>query len=506
MRISKAILIVTTISMLANAVVFGQTVRKKKPQPRSATAAATEKTRARRTVKTENVVPANQTVEPEAKTATATTPQATTPASAGASAPVSSNEPQQAEKPAEKAPQTPSEPTSAETTTTTVSDPIVVLRDEIDAASTPQERIRLQLKLADMLLANGKRSEAVTELRSITTLDIFDPQGFYNTGNALARLGDTEEAVNAYKKAIEQRKGKYSRALNNLGVLLLRMGRWDESQDAFLAALKVEGFRYAEASYNLGRVYATRGQMDLAVREWRRALAVDPQHKAAAQFLANVRNDDRITVEAPRVATVPTTNNSRTSTSSVNKEPAPERSVKTKPAPASISTKPFSLDPITFEFLQKARTASERGNTKEAIANYQRVISRQNGYFAPANLEMSYLLIGLKRNDEALPMLLQVANRDGTRYPISHYHLGRLYEIKGELKLAEAAYTHTVAAHGQNGQFLLDLSRIREKLGDIKGALEAMEQFVELVKNDGQNLVWPEERVAALRQKLAQRQ
>jgi tetratricopeptide (TPR) repeat protein len=284
----------------------------------------------------------------------------------------------------------------------------------------------------------------------------------------------------------------------------MRVGRWDESQHAFLDALKVEGFRYAEASYNLGRLYAGRGQMDLAVREWRRALAVDPEHKAAAQFLANARSDDRITVEAAApVKNVARNSNNRPATPSVIVPPSPERSAKTKPAPSTISTKALSLDPISFGFLQKARTASERGNALEAIANYQRVISRQSGYFAPANLEMSYLLIGLKRNDEALASLLQVANRDGSRYPISHYHLGRLYEIKGELKLAETSYAHTVAAYSRNGQFLLDLSRVREKLGDLKGALEAMEQFVVLVRKDGQDLVWPEERVAALRQKIA---
>ncbi|HEX6730668.1 MAG TPA: tetratricopeptide repeat protein, partial [Pyrinomonadaceae bacterium] len=458
MRTSRLILIATVVSLLLNAVAFGQTAKKKKPQPRSTASAATDKTRARRIVNATDAAPTSQTSEVQPKTATETTSQSATPASTSVAGPVS-NDSKPAEKPAEKTTEVPSQTTPAETTTATAtaSDPMTTLRDEIDAASTPQERIRLQLKLADMLLANGKRTEAVAELRSITAVEVFDPQGFYNTGNALARLGDTNEAVNAYKKAIEQRKGRYSRALNNLGVVLMRVGRWDESQDAFLDALKVEGFRYAEASYNLGRLYASRGQTDLAIREWRRALAIDPEHKAAAQFLAHAGTDDKITVETPLPArTVARNSNNRTAISPATPLPAPEKPAKTKGAPSAISTKPFALDPISFGFLQKARSASERGNALEAIANYQRVISRQSGYFAPANLEMSYLLIGLKRNDEALANLLQVANRDGSRYPISHFHLGRLYEIKGELKLAEASYAHTVAAYSQNSQFLLD--------------------------------------------------
>jgi hypothetical protein len=49
----------------------------------------------------------------------------------------------------------------------------------------------------------------------------------------------------------------------------------------------------------------------------------------------------------------------------------------------------------------------------------------------------------------------------------------------------------------------LDLSRVREKQGDFKGALAAMEQYVTLMQNKGQELTWSEERLATLRQKAA---
>ncbi len=145
-------------------------------------------------------------------------------------------------------------------------DPVASLRDQIQAAATPPERNRLQLKLADLLFSTGHKSEALAELQVIANSTDFDPAGFYNLGNSFARLGDSESAIAAYRTAIDQRKGRYSRAYNNLGVLLLRAGRWDEAHEALLSALKIESFRYAEASYNLGRVYAARGQNDLAAR------------------------------------------------------------------------------------------------------------------------------------------------------------------------------------------------------------------------------------------------
>lgn len=177
-------------------------------------------------------------------------------------------------------------------------DPVVTLREQIEAAPNAAERNRLRLKLSELLLSTGHKTEALAELNAIAKSGSFDPIGFYNLGNAFARLGDSTAAMSAYRTAIEQRKGGYARAYNNLGVLLLRAGRWDEAYDALLSALKLENFRYAEASYNLGRVYAARGQNDLAAREWRRALTVDPQHDAAKQALTRGSTDGRIAVES----------------------------------------------------------------------------------------------------------------------------------------------------------------------------------------------------------------
>src|SRR5689334_3802640 len=213
-------------------------------------------------------------------------------------------------------------------------DPVVTLRNQIEDAATPQDRIRLQLKLADQLISTGHTSEALQELQLVANSGVFDPVSFYNLGNAFARLGESESAVVAYRKAIDQRKGQYSRAYNNLGVVLLRLGRWDESHDALISALQIEGFRYAEASYNLGRVYEARGQSDLAAREWRRALTVDPHHAAAAQALAGSNTEERIVVaEASKPAS--------------NSVP-PKRVPTESKSVTSSSRKTLTLDPISY--------------------------------------------------------------------------------------------------------------------------------------------------------------
>jgi tetratricopeptide (TPR) repeat protein len=378
-------------------------------------------------------------------------------------------------------------PRTAEGDIDNTPDPVASLRDQIKAAATAPERNRLELKLADLLASTGHKTEALAELQLVAKSDAFDPTGFYNLGNSFARLGEPEAAIDAYRTAIEQRKGRYSRAYNNLGVLLLRAGRWDEATDALLSALKLESFRYAEASYNLGRVYAARGQYDLAVREWRRALAVDPEHDAARQALTHSTNAERIVVKSSRSA--------EPRAAGVNVTPA---------SPSVSAAKSLELDQASFDFMQRARSASERGKMSEAVDNFRRVLSRQGGYFPPANLELSFALLTLKRNDEALANLIQVSQRDGARYPISYFHLARLYELKGDLKLAEAAFAQAATSYQPtNPQFLLDLSRVREKLSDYKGALDAMEKYLTLMDSQGQKPAWCDERVAELRRKAA---
>ena len=334
-------------------------------------------------------------------------------------------------------------------------DTVETLRTQIESAASDSDRIN-----------------------AIANSNAFDPVGFYNLGNGLARLGHNEAAIAAYRKAITQRKGFYARALNNLGVVLLRTGRWDEAQEALVSALRLENFRYAEASYNLGRVYAARGQNDLAAREWRRVLAIDPLHEAAKQALANAGNKERIVVAtAQPVKPLPAVNNS-----------------------AALPRKTITIDQASYDLLQKARSEVERGKTIQAVEDFQRLLRRQNGYFPPANLELSYALLSLKRYDEAQTNLLQVSKRDGARYPISYFHLARLYERNGDLKLAEAAFAQVAPT---NAQFLLDLSRVREKLGDYKGSLEAMEHYLKLMQDQGQRPIWSEERLADLRTKAA---
>ena len=383
---------------------------------------------------------------------------------------------------------------------------IATLRDEIIAATNEQGRARLQLKLVEHLVSAGLKQDAVAELKAMSEEERFDPQGFYNIANAQVRLGEWEGAVKSYRKAIEQRKGRYSRASNNLGVVLMREGHWDEAYEAFVSALRQESFRYAEASFNLGRLYAARGENDLAVREWRRAVAVDPEHEAAAKAISNTLGAGHIVVTSRAPRSIMSTPSRRTAGStSIVEASKPARLGASKPQRVASRPVPaYTIDPETYALLKRGRTARERGRHEEAVENYHQVLARMGGYFPPANLELSYALMALKRTDEAINTLLPVSLKDGNQIPISYYHLGRLYELRGDLNLAEDNYSRAAESYGEsNNQFILDVGRVREKQGNLLGALMSLEQYITVMERQGQKPEWSDERLTALRQKLA---
>ena len=161
------------------------------------------------------------------------------------------------------------------------------------------------------------------------------------------------------------------------------------------------------------------------------------------------------------------------------------------------------VDQQTYDLLRRARAAREGGRHEEAVALYRRVIERR-GYFTPANLELGYSLTNLRRDPEATAALELVATKEGARYPVAFYHLGRLYERAGQSVRSVEAFERAAAIYGDdNPQILLDLSRAREKAGDVRGAADAMETYVRATSRLGGTPDWAREHLAKLRQKTA---
>jgi predicted Zn-dependent protease len=116
-------------------------------------------------------------------------------------------------------------------------------------------------------------------------------------------------------------------------------------------------------------------------------------------------------------------------------------------------------------------------------------------------MEMGFTLFAMRRPEEAAATLLAVVRRDGARYPLVFYHLGRIYEHLGRLGEAGEAFARAAELAGdESPQFYVDLSRVREREGRGADALSAAEAYVRVTaRGSGGAPEWARERVERLR-------
>lgn len=111
------------------------------------------------------------------------------------------------------------------------------------------------------------------------------PVAYNNLGNALARTGSLEDAISAYKQALDV-KPDYADARNNLGIVSARSGDVDEAITQYKKVLALTP-GYARAHYNLANAYRDKGLIDDAVAAYEKALSIDPDYTLARGNLAD---------------------------------------------------------------------------------------------------------------------------------------------------------------------------------------------------------------------------
>jgi tetratricopeptide (TPR) repeat protein len=102
---------------------------------------------------------------------------------------------------------------------------------------------------------------------------------YNNLGYYLSNKGQTERAMENYKKALEI-KPNYEDAHNNLGFCLAGQGKPLEAIEEYKKALGINR-HLTEAHNNLGNALSNIGELDTAIHEYRIALEENPQHSDA---------------------------------------------------------------------------------------------------------------------------------------------------------------------------------------------------------------------------------
>ena len=173
--------------------------------------------------------------------------------------------------------------------------------------------------LGNVLWRRGRRDEAIAEYTKASELMPDSSKVFTNWGGVLAEMGDYAGAVEKYEQALALRGdadavmestsrsplipgSAYSRDASlstihmNLGDALARQGKPEQALEQYRAALLADP-RSARIQAGIGATLGDLGRFDEAVRELEKAVVMDPAYATAhinlASLLAHLGDTDR---------------------------------------------------------------------------------------------------------------------------------------------------------------------------------------------------------------------
>lgn len=142
---------------------------------------------------------------------------------------------------------------------------------------------------ARALIGQQRPAEAKVLLEQACHLDQRDPEAWYLLGAVNQQLGDQQNAIACYWRALEVDPG-YAEACYNLGALLLLNASYAEVSDLCERTLQFAGER-ADLRFYLGIALKHLGRTEAAERELRRSLALQPDLVEALNSLGNILSD-----------------------------------------------------------------------------------------------------------------------------------------------------------------------------------------------------------------------
>ena len=104
-----------------------------------------------------------------------------------------------------------------------------------------------------------------------------------NLGSALFELGQVDEAIGHFQRALEIEPG-FAKAHYNLAGILRDRGQIDEAAIHFQRALEIQP-NYSTAHYNFGEILRQNGRLDEAIVHFRRAVEIHPEYADAQNAL-----------------------------------------------------------------------------------------------------------------------------------------------------------------------------------------------------------------------------
>ena len=242
---------------------------------------------------------------------------------------------------------------------------------------------------------------------------------------------------------------KSSIAHNNLGLVLAERGRLDEAVKEFRRALEIDP-AFVEAHTNLGNFLAQQGSSHEAIAHLQHALKIEPSFASAHNALGNILADRGELGEAVGHF---------------------QSALKNNPESA-----------ITHYNL--ARTLAKRGDIVTAIAHYRRALEI-NPKDADVHNNLGLLLVS-QGSVEAAAEHFRQALRIDFNYARAHFNLGKVNAQQGRLDDAVANFHQALRLQPAEPDIHENLARVLARQGRSAEALQAYREALRLLQSRAQ--------------------
>lgn len=132
----------------------------------------------------------------------------------------------------------------------------------------------------------GKINEAMSAYRRAIEINHGDAYAYNNLGIIYNDTGDKEQAAAYYQKAVEV-DPRYAQAYYNIGNLLVAGGKDKQAIDFYKKAIEYNPYAI-EAYCNLGIIYNAMGQIEAAVTIFKKVIEIIPHEEEGYYNLGNV--------------------------------------------------------------------------------------------------------------------------------------------------------------------------------------------------------------------------
>jgi tetratricopeptide (TPR) repeat protein len=173
-------------------------------------------------------------------------------------------------------------------------DQYTLLPDYLSQKKTPQELNEAKhVAIGDRHLAKKEYFSAEFEYGNAIAVNPESVRGHYGKGKALFERGEMTEAEKVFEKLanIKELYGKkYKHTFNSLGIDLRKMEKFDEAIRNYKRAIFMDPVDEV-LHYNIAHAYYKKGLTNEAERHLQKALTIKPDFEEGKQFLDRITNE-----------------------------------------------------------------------------------------------------------------------------------------------------------------------------------------------------------------------